>query len=142
MDLQKTIELLLKQARHIAEGHDMVLDFSDESIQGVSELLDFYHESYLEAGENIIKEQPDTFAHIWGVYVGEILRRNYGPSWAWEKAEYGLVLAKNEKNMINPVGKAHKHIVNGKEDGDDIGGFFSVAILFLQDKFPSGNTPN
>jgi len=136
-DVQETIEGLLKHAIHVGEGRGKVLDFSDESIRSVSEILDFYYELYTETGENIIKEQPNTFAHIFGAYVGEVLRKNYAPDWTWVKTEYGLVLAKNETTMVNPIGKAYKHIVNGSDD--DIHSFFTVAILVIQEKLPPQN---
>ena len=137
MNLQKTVDALIKHAMDIGEGYNKVFDFSDESVRSVSEILDYYHEMYHDVDNNIIKEQPNTFAHIWGVYVGEVLKRNYAPNWTWERGEYGLVLAKNESNMVNPVGKAYKHITNGGDDG--IAGFFTVAIAIMQNKFPSQN---
>ena len=138
--MDKEIEALIKHAIHVGEGRGKVLDFSDESIRSVSEILNFYHELYTETSENIIKEQPDTFSHIFGAYVGEVLRQNYAPHWAWARTEYGLVLAKNEQNMVNPIGKAYKHIVNGSDD--DIYSFFTVAIAVVQEKFPSQNATN
>lgn len=34
------------------------------------------------------------------------------------------------------AGKAEKHIINGTEAGDDIKGFFDVAITIVKGKFP------
>lgn len=140
MDINETVAYCTDSALKIAlDVYGKTLDFGDESIVTVSEILDGYHERYLhpEQDGGTVKERPNTYAHIFGVYVGEVLRRNYANDHTWQKTEYGLVLAPNEKNHINPIGKAYKQIVGGKENGDDIKSFFDIAILIVQGKFPT-----
>lgn len=121
----------------LAANYHVSLDFSDESVQGVSELLNIFHESYLEpeidGGQ--VKQKEYTLAYIFGVYVGEVLIRNYGGGYDWEETSFGIALVKDEKNIINPIGKAEKQIIYGIEAGDDIKGFFDVAISIIQGKF-------
>ena len=122
----------------LAATYNVALDFSDASVQGVSELLDIFHERYLnpELDGGQVKQKEYTLAYIFGVYVGEVLIRNYGGGYDWEDTPYGIALAKGEENIINPIGKAEKHIINGSEAGDDIKGFFDVAITIIKGKFP------
>lgn len=123
----------------LAANYHVTLDFSDESVQGVSELLDIFHERYLnpEIDGGQVQQKEYTLAYIFGVYVGEVLIRNYGGGYDWEDTSFGIALAKDEQNIINPIGKAEKHIINGIEAGDDIKGFFDVAIAIIQGKFQS-----
>lgn len=99
--------------------------------------LDIFHERYLEpeidGGQ--VKQKGYTLAYIFGVYVGEVLIRNYGGGYDWEETSFGIEPAKDEKNIINPIGKAEKQIIYGTEAGDDIKGFFDVAISIIQGKF-------
>ena len=57
------------------------LDWSDESIDLLDELLNKLHETYLE-------EQPEEqyifpVAQGFGSYIGEVYRRNHGGTWGW-----------------------------------------------------------
>lgn len=138
MDKKETIEYCISSAIKIGlESYNKTLDFSDESIQNVNEILNGYHERYLhpEEDDGLIQEKVNIFALIFGIYVGEVLLRKYHSAYAWKDTEYGFVLAKDETNFINPVGKARKQIVNGKENGDDIKSFFDVANAIMQEKF-------
>ena len=80
----------------------------------------------------------NAFASIFGVYVGETLLRthpNSGYGWA-EKEGFGLVVAKGEGYHIDAIAKAAKQIVNGRENGDEIGSFFAVAEDLMEGRFP------
>lgn len=139
MNIKETIDFCISSAIKLGrEVYNENLDFSDESIQTVKEILDGYHERYLhpENDNGLIKNRVNTYAHVFGIYVGEVLIRKSGGSYAWKDTEYGIVLAKDEKNIINPVGKASKQIVNGVEGGDDIKSFFDVATAIIRGEFP------
>lgn len=138
MDLRETIDYCIKSAVNIGqETYGKELDFSDESIGIVDEILDGYHERYLhpERDDAFMKSRPNTYAYIFGIYVGEVLLRNHTGDYSWQELEYGIVLAKNDKNQVNPIAKANKQIVNGKESGDDIQSFFNIAIMIMNGQF-------
>ena len=137
MSIQGFINDCLNSAVKIGVDYNKVLDFSDESIKSASEILDRYHDRYLnpEKDNSFIKEKANMFAHIFGVYVGEVLRRNHAQNCAWQNTEHGVAIVANEKNHVYPVSKAYKQIVDGKEAGDDIESFFRIAIMILQGKF-------
>lgn len=140
MDIQETIDYCIDSAIKIgSETYNRTLDFSDNSIIFVDEILDGYHDRYIntEKDDGLIKEHTNTYAHIFGVYIGEVLRRNHAGDHTWQDTEFGLVLSSNEQNHVNPIAKVYKQIVNGKESGDDIKSFFDIAILIMQGKFPT-----
>jgi DNA-directed RNA polymerase subunit K/omega len=138
MNIQELVDYCVNSSLEIAMGYEQDLDFSDESIEIVDKILDDYHDRYInpENDKSLIKEHINQFAHIFGIYVGEVLKRNYAQDCAWKETENGVVLMKDEKNHMNPIAKAYKQIADGKEAGDDIRSFFDIAIMFLQNKFP------
>ncbi|GLB29451.1 hypothetical protein LAD12857_13740 [Lacrimispora amygdalina] len=139
MDTRETIDYCIDSAVKIGEEtYDMILDFSDESVEHVDKILDGYHERYLhpEKDEGFIKGHVNTYAHIFGIYVGEVLIRSHAKDYVWQETEAGITLIKNESNHINPITKAYKQIINGKEGGDDIKSFFEVAIFIVKGSFP------
>lgn len=141
MDMRETIDYCIDSAVTIGrETYEMVLDFSEESVSLVDKILDIYHERYLnpEKDEGMIKKHINSYAYIFGIYVGEVLLRNHAKDYAWHDDEQvGIVLAKNEKNQINPIAKAYKQIMNGKEGGDDIQSFYHIAVMIAKGQFPT-----
>ncbi len=137
MGMRETIEYCVDSAIKIgSQTYDKSLDFSEESVKIVDGILDGYHERYLhpEEDEGLIREHANTYAHIFGIYVGEVLLRRMDSGCGWAETEYGIVLAKDDRNVINPIAKAYKHIVHGKENGDDVNSFFQIAMMIMEGK--------
>lgn len=138
MNMQEFINDCIISAVKISQDtYDMKLDFSEESILIVDEVLEGYHERYLhpEEDDGLIHDHANTYAYIFGIYVGEVLLRRRESDYSWLETEYGIVLAKEAGNLINPAAKAMKQIMNGKEGGDDIKSFFDVACRIMDGKF-------
>ena len=137
-DMQKFIDDCIVSAVKIGQDtYGKKLDFGEESILIVDEILDGYHERYLhpEEDDGLIHDHVNTYAYIFGIYVGEVLLRRQESDYSWQETEYGIVLAKEAGNLINPAAKAMKHIMNGKEGGDNIKSFFDVACMIMAGKF-------
>jgi hypothetical protein len=94
----------------------IALNWSDESVQKVEEILGRLHDDILRA------QPPDdavwTFAKAFGSYVGEVLRRHHSGEW-------GMVRMGDESfpgvqqpggKVCWPWGRAHKRIVDGPEN--------------------------
>lgn len=136
----KFLGYCLGNALKIGEDYGETLDYTPASIPAVSRILDEYHRRYLhpEEDQGLIHNKVNAFASIFGVYVGETLLRthpNSGYGWA-EKESFGLVVAKGEGYHIDAIAKAAKQIVNGRENGDEIGSFFAVAEDLMEGRFP------
>lgn len=136
----KYIGCCLGNAKRIGEDYGVALDYTPASIPAVSRILDEYHRRYLhpEEDDGMMAEKYGIFAGIFGVYVGETLLRchpNCGYGWT-EKEQFGLVVAKGEGYHIDAIAKAAKQIVNGRENGDEIGSFFDVAVELMEGRFP------
>ena len=134
----KFIGSCLGHAKKIGEDRGVALDYTPASIPAVSRILDGYHQRYLHPEEDGggMQEKVDAFASVFGVYIGETLLRTYPDSgYGWvEKEGFGLVVAKGKGYHIDAIAKAAKQIVNGRENGDEVESFFSVAGQLMEGK--------
>ena len=91
MSLQRFIDDCINNAVKVGTDYGKTLDFSDESVMRVGDILDLYHDRYLhpEKDNGFITEHIDTFAHVFGIYVSEVFRRNHAQNWRWQETEYG-----------------------------------------------------
>lgn len=138
MNIEEAIHDYCNAAVHIGkDSYHVDLDFTPDTVKQVSEILDRYHDIYMEEdSEGELHQRINTYAGIFGIYVGEVLRRNYASDYNWESTENGFGLIKR-KSAVFPIAKAYKHIQNGVEGGDRIDSFFDIAVLIVQGKFPS-----
>ena len=92
------------------------LDWSDESIRRVEEILSQLHDSL--AASKPDEETIWAFAKSFGSYVGEVFRRHHGGTWGMVKmAEHEFPgIQAQEDHMFWPWSRAHKRIINGPED--------------------------
>lgn len=138
-DLMQTIDNHCGAAVKIGrESYGLTLDYSPETIPQVNEILNNYHEMYMNGSdEGFMQQHISTYAAIFGFYVGEVLRKHLAPDFVWQQTEQGVALAKGT-TMLYPASKAYKQIKNGPERGDQIDSFFKVAIFIIQKGMPKG----
>lgn len=98
------------------EGPGIRLDYSENSIKDVEEVLNAIHEQYLASHP---EKGVMGLAMTYGAYIGEVMRRGY-PGSKWErdssvagKKSYPLHWLGGE---IYPCGWCYGRIVNGPED--------------------------
>lgn len=113
-----------EDAVELAEKMGKKLDFSEDSLKKVEDILDMY---YKDIPKGIIKrmfkkcptqEEIIQMAKVWGGYIGEVMRQNFGGEWTSEDlfGEKNLIILTVGETKVFPVAKAYKRIVNGKED--------------------------
>ena len=92
------------------------LDGSEASVANVEQLLDTLQQSIPEQKPS--KDVIWTFAKIFGSYVGEVFRKNYGGSWGFCADESGEKQYALEQNgtIIWPHTRAYKRLVDGPEN--------------------------
>lgn len=99
------------------EHFKIQLDWSDESINKVEEILDAFHRQSIK--DKPTEAQIFSFARPFGSYIGEVYRRNHGANWGMctieEQTFPGLSCTTNGKQFW-PWIKAQKRIENGDED--------------------------
>lgn len=108
-----------KDAVDAAEKRGVELDYSEQSIGLVEQIAAHQHS---EIGSAPSDKTIDTFAKIWGAYVGEVMRRHHGGTWSTPdsgpfQGQYVLTIGSAQ---TSPVAKAYNRLTNGDEDNLDI----------------------
>lgn len=91
------------------------LDFSGESLEGVERIMNKLHKQTKEApaDQTLTDAQITELSKLWGIYVGEVIRRTYGGQWSVIDGTPDLTLG--GKNA-SPLAKVRKRIVDGPMD--------------------------
>lgn len=116
----KTAGLLVGQAQMAVATAKLkwleALDFTPDSLDAVERILGRLHDLHIQAppGQGASDEQIAAMSKVWGVYVGEVLRRHYGGQWRIGDDKV-LELHIGEATVF-PAGKVRKRIVDGPAD--------------------------
>jgi hypothetical protein len=87
------------------------LDFSAESLEGLERIMGALHKQAKQAplSADHLAEQ----SKLWGIYVGEVIRRYYGGQWSMIDGSPDLTLG---GKTASPLAKVRKRIVDGPMD--------------------------
>jgi hypothetical protein len=105
-------EAAQEAVRSIKKALKVELDFSEASINDVEKVLAYLYEN-IKPGQEPTEEDLQGAALVWGAYIGEVLRRNYGGEWIVENGIFALHIA---NARIYPSSKVYKRLTNGPED--------------------------
>ena len=91
------------------------LDFSAESLEGVERIMNKLHKQAKEApaDQKLTDAQITELSKLWGIYVGEVIRRYYGGQWSLVDGVPDLALGGKQ---ASPLAKVRKRIVDGPMD--------------------------
>lgn len=91
---------------------DEALDFSSESLEGVERIMNKLHKQAKDgpAEHKLTEPQIAALSTMWGIYVGEVIRRYYGGQWALVDGVPDLALGGKQSS---PLAKVRKRIVDG-----------------------------
>jgi hypothetical protein len=131
-ELHEIIKNNCNTAVKYAASFGYTLDLSDESINKVEEILDYYANDLLSLNqdESPTENQIWSMASIWGSYVGEVMVRNIGEPCRWVYVE-GEYLVEAQGATANPIGKAFKRLINGSED--NINSFYDIISFKIKE---------
>jgi hypothetical protein len=98
------------------------LDYSLESIDLLDVILESQFTAMPTGWQLLYRRRPSkrklrTLSKMWGGYLGEVLRRQWGGQWlapAEGPFKGGLVLSV-QATILSPIARAHKQLVNGSE---------------------------
>lgn len=103
------------------------LDWSDASVVGVEAMLDTMHREIRAA--NPSQETIETFAKIFGSYVGEVYRRNHGATWGLVTLDGntfpGLMSARG-CTLFWPWGRVQNRLIEGAEN--NVGHYYQALL--------------
>jgi hypothetical protein len=97
----------------MASKFQIKLDFSAGSVAAIEQCLEILHVQMADASPT--QEQLDFFSKMFGSYLGETYRRNYGGVWG-VGADRQPSLQTVGELVCFPWVRVHKRIVNGDED--------------------------
>jgi len=121
------------------------LDFSEKSLDGLEAILAKLYELTQQAaarGEpGPTNDQLNTMCLMWGVYLGEVMRRHFGGKWKVAPSPRNpngiLQLAMGQASTF-PQQKIYKRLINGQED--NVAFYFrAMRQTALNPEFLKGN---
>jgi hypothetical protein len=91
------------------------LDFGSESLDAVERIMSKLHKQHKEGtpDQTLTEEQLNELSKLWGIYVGEVIRRSYGGQWSLIDGVPDLTLG---GKTAAPIPKVRKRIADGPMD--------------------------
>ena len=133
-----TMELVAREAASLAQSSaGQKLDFSEESIKIVESILGQLHSEKKNAKASPQPEVINRVCHIYGAYIGEVMRRNIGGEWILDdKLARGQKIPAMRKGQMqtSPFAKVYKRIMNGPED--DVWFYYRVFVERCAENIP------
>lgn len=104
-----------EQAVAAAREYQIKLDYSEESLRAVEQVLDgLARERTGDAGEGM-----ERMCMLWGGYFGEVVRRRWGGEWSIEKhpgANFATLTLNVGGSKLFPSMKVYRRLTNGEAD--------------------------
>ena len=106
------------------------LDFTQDSLEAIERILGKIHNAgrYGSGSATPSAAELATASRMWGIYIGEVIRRHYGGQWSQD--ENGALSLLIGEARADPIGKARKRMVDGA--GENIRYYFSSMLKLLQ----------
>ena len=133
------VEKKCEEAINYAKNFKKELDYSDRSIKELEEILEYYYQDLKpKAFSSLFKKKEKktpsvsqiySMATIWGIYVGETIRKKMGSNVFWEKGE--TFYLKSGETKIYPIEKVYKRMKRGSKDS--ILEFYDLIIIKLSE---------
>lgn len=135
---EQDLGLMMKEfaddaAAFALDQYQTTLDYSDESIQSVERILGaLYAELGQNDNDNRELENVDALCGMFGGYIGEVLRRQYGGYWKIETiaSEQPMVCLQVKESYVFPLPKVFKRLSNGSSD--DVWFYYEVIRQKLE----------
>jgi hypothetical protein len=110
-----------EDAIDLASQMNIDLDFSEESLNKLDQILEKYHIGIPKGLKKLFNKSPSEeqiaqMAKIWGGYLGETIIKQLGGSWTMSTSFDNAVAIKIGESEIYPPAKIYKRIINGSED--------------------------
>ncbi len=130
---------IAEKAAQSANRAGIALDFTKATMKNVDVILEDYNERLSEYETEDGKDTLWNIAVYYGIYTGETLLRcglrEKGYDW---RVDDGLPVLAGGNNMLSPITKAHKMILNGCEDS--VSSFFDVALYIAEGKLDTSKS--
>lgn len=110
-----------EDALGIAKQMGISLDYSEDSLKILDEILENYHLGLPKGIKKLFSRGPSKkdlvqMSNTWGGYLGEVIRKNIGGEWGMSENFADAISLTINDTEIFPPAKVNKRIINGKED--------------------------
>jgi hypothetical protein len=112
-DMQRFARKVVEQAK---ECFDIILDYSEESIQDVDRILTGLYQA--NRRKFLPEKEIAVTSMIFGAYLGEVFRHNVGGEWAMEYLTDSddFIIVKIDGNKFMPIEIVYKFLSDGPEE--------------------------
>lgn len=129
--LHDTIDEMMQEyaesAIELARDFNVLLDYSEQSLQGLERILGQLSEEHRiflrnhpEArNASQVDEQMVMMCKLWGGYLGEVVRRRWGGEWAMETypgANFATLTLNVHGSKLFPSMKIYRRLTEGEAD--------------------------
>jgi hypothetical protein len=104
---------------------DWELDYSEESIRTLEEMIDRQFEDWRPWRSGKVAKKNLPIASLAGAYVGEVMIRHVGGHWGWMPDFDVAAVQLPSGTWTSPPAKAQKRFLDGK--GDDLVSYYEVS---------------
>ncbi|SJZ67747.1 hypothetical protein SAMN02745116_01144 [Pilibacter termitis] len=118
-DMNEMMKSMAETACEVAKDSGFELDFSEQSLLHVEELLDAFHQKVPKGikklfSKGLSNEEMDMLCLVFGAYLGEVVIKNLGGK--WQPSERLASVFLDNGTEIYPAQKVYKRLMNGRED--------------------------
>ncbi|HET6452803.1 MAG TPA: hypothetical protein VFI02_00240 [Armatimonadota bacterium] len=144
-DMNKEMAVTAEEAvRTAKEQFGITLDYSENSVKSVEEILTRIYKQlhpnvfkHLFGGrqEPITEQQLEEITHLWGAYIGEIIRKNHGGTWSevqWPSEGMFTALKIGDDITVFPPNKVKKRLTFG--DSDKVDFYYSALSMKIKEE--------
>ena len=99
------------------KNFDVELDWSDDSIAQIEEILAIFHDQISTSKPS--QDQILHFSKLFGSYIGEVFRRNHGATWGMvtlQGQSFPGLKADGSAGLFWPWGRAQNRLTDGPSD--------------------------
>ena len=130
------IEKICADAVQTAAELGVTLGYAPEDVEKLDTVILPKCRAWYQDGTITEEKGVWNFAVLFGIYLGEIMLRNYaqGCGYRWGTPDGNLpVLMKDDGNQMSPITKTEKCILNGPEDS--VKSFYDIGRLIADGRF-------
>ena len=135
------IEKICRDAADTAAELGVTLGYAPEDVEKLEDIILPKCRAWYQDGTITEEKGVWNFAVLFGIYLGEIMLRNYAQDcgYHWGLRDGNLpVLVKNDGTEMSPISKTEKRILNGPEDS--VASFYQVGRLFAEGRLDAAKS--
>jgi hypothetical protein len=138
------VSLSAQAVERARSGYGVSLDYSPDSVKEVEKLLATKYE--LQKAHPMTESEIADAAHLWGAYIGEVMKRGRPAHWSRDSAGAGkdaLPLVFNDTGEESfPCAWVYHRLKNGEEDNVWVKFYFVTQPGSLKQYFPPKKKPD